>query len=109
MVYTNQATISTIKEDLAVYGQNFIVGQVTSLQNPPPNLEEYSFEPNEVKLIVPLYSKETGKFQGLIETLAYIMPRGDQDEVFSSYGYSEENLQLVLFCSSKESAKCIYK
>ena len=62
MVYTNQATISTIKEDLAVYSQNFIVGQVTSLQNPLTNLEEYSFEPNEVKLVVPLYSKETGKF-----------------------------------------------
>ena len=39
LIYTNHATISTIKGDLAVYNQNFIIGQLIPLQNQPPNLE----------------------------------------------------------------------
>ena len=89
MIYTNQTTISNIKGDLVVYSQNFIIGQLTPLQNQPPNFEEYSFKSNEVKLVVPIYNNETGKFQRLKETLAYIMLKDDQDEVFFSYGYSE--------------------
>ena len=68
--YTNQAAISTIKCELSVYFQNFTFSQVNPLQNPPPNLEEYCFRPNEVKRNM------------LKETLAYIMLRSDQDEVF---------------------------
>ena len=64
LVYTNQAAISTIKGELSVYFQNFTFSQVIPLQNPPPNLEEYCFKPNEVKLVIPVYNNETGKFQG---------------------------------------------
>ena len=44
LIYTNQATVSSAKGELAVYSQNFIIGQVIPLQNQPPNLEEYSFK-----------------------------------------------------------------
>ena len=101
LIYTNQANISTIKGDLAVDSQNFIIGQFIPLQNQPPNLEEYRFKLNGVKLAVPIYNNETGEFVGLKETLAYIMLKDGQDEVFFSDGFFEKK-SAVLFCSAKE-------
>ena len=86
---------------MAVYSQHFIIRQLIPLKNQPPNLEEHSFKSNEVKLVVPVYNNKNDEFHGLNEMLAYIMLRGDQDEVFFSYGHLEEK-STVLFCSAKE-------
>ena len=102
LIYTNQATISTIKGDLAVYSQNFIIGQFIPLQNQPPNLEEYRFKLNGVKLAVPIYNNETGEFVGLKETLAYIMLKDGQGEVFFQMAFSKKSLQFFFVVRKKE-------
>ena len=53
-------------------------------------------------MIIPLYNKETPKFQGLTTKLAYVVLRGDEEEVFFSYGYDEQNSKS-LYSYAKES------
>ena len=37
-------------------------------------------------MLVPKYNVETGEFKGIERTLGYIMVRGDEDQLFLSYG-----------------------
>lgn len=41
------------------------------------------------------YDKMTATFQGLYETLGYIMVRGDPQEHFLGYGYSKQNSKIL--------------
>ena len=70
--------------------------------------------PNEVKLYTCIYDTTTGEFKGLRESLAYIVLRGNDEEVFFSYGFDSSKAS-VLYPSIKEkisdafSATCFNK
>ena len=102
LLYINQGFISTVKNgDLAMYVQNFVVGQLLVAANQPEKIDEYVCADNEVKLLTCVYDLESGKFKGLKLMLAYIILRGDDDEVFFSYGYSKSK-SSVLYSYSKQ-------
>ena len=47
------------------------------------------------------YNVETGEFKGLQDWLAYIMVRGDENEMFLSYGFDEDKCS-VLYSTCKQ-------
>ena len=98
--YINQETISQIRRDLAISTDCCILGQLLPAQNTPKNIHAYQSN-QDVELIVPLYNLTTGDFQGLSTTLAYIVLRGDADEVSSSYSFTSKKSK-ALFCSAKD-------
>ena len=59
------------------------------------------FKKNEVKLITCLYNKSSGEFQCIKLSLAYIILRGDRDELFFSYGVDNKK-STVLYSAAKE-------
>ena len=102
LLYINQGFISTVKSgELAMYVHNFIIGQLIIAANQPANINEYSFRENEVKLLSCVYDLESGTFKGLRPMLAYIVLRGDSDEVFFSYGYNKAK-SSVLYSYAKQ-------
>ena len=101
--YVNQAFISTVKNgDLAMYVQNFIIGQLILASNQPKDINGYICEPNEVKLLSCVYDLESGEFKGLRLLLAYIILRGDEDEIFFSYGYDKSKSKLLYSYSKQQ-------
>ena len=46
----------------------------------PKNIEGYDCKKDQVKLIICLFDKSTGQFNGLRLQLAYIVLRGDLEE-----------------------------
>ena len=101
--YVNQAFISTVKiGDLAMYVQNFIIGQLILASNQPKDINGYICEPNEVKLLSCVYDLESGEFKGLRLLLAYIILRGDEDEIFFSYGYDKSKSKLLYSYSKQQ-------
>ena len=102
LLYINQGFISTVKSgELAMYVHNFIIGQLIIAANQPENINEHQCADNEVKLLSCVYDIESGKFKGLRLMLAYIVLRGDNDEVFFSYGYNKTK-STVLYSYSKQ-------
>ena len=73
------------------YGDCFLIGQVNECLNPTEDLQNFKCEDREVIMYRPKYDTMTGTFQGLYETLGYIMVRGDPQEHFLEYGYSKQN------------------
>ena len=52
LFYINQSFLSTVKNgDIAMYNQNFIIGQMIFAANQPEETETYQCLPNEVKLL----------------------------------------------------------
>ena len=102
LYYVNQAFISTVKNgELAMYVLNFILGQLIFAANQPKKIDEHKCEPNEVKLLSCVYDLESGDFKGVRLMLAYIVLRGDEDEIFFSYGYSKSKSK-ILYSYSKQ-------
>ena len=102
LYYVNQAFLSTVKNgEIAMYVQNFIIGQLIFAANQPNDISEYVCLPNEVKLLSCVYDLESGEFKGVRLQLAYIVLRGDEHEIFSSYGY-EKSKSKVLYSYSKQ-------
>ena len=102
LIYANQGFVSTLKEgDYAIYLDYVILGQLICAKNLPEDFDNYECKPNEVKLCVPLYNTETGEFKGLQNWLAHSMVRGNEDEVFLSYGYDEDKSD-ILYSSFKQ-------
>ena len=100
--YVNQAFLSTVKNgEIAMYVQNFIIGQLIFAANQPNDILEYVCLPNEVKLLSCVYDLESGEFKGVRLQLAYIVLRGDEHEIFFSYGY-EKSKSKVLYSYSKQ-------
>ena len=62
LVYVNQGTISTVKNDLAIYINCLILGQVIPAQSSPKGIESYKCKQKKTKLIVPLHDLSTGNF-----------------------------------------------
>ena len=108
-VYCNQGTISTVKSgENAIYLDYAVLGQIIPVRNCPPDIENYECGRNEVKLIMPDYDTTNGHFKGVKKCLGYIMVRGDEDELFLSYGYNEEK-SMVPFSSSKQALPNIFQ
>ena len=102
LFYANQAFLSTVKNgDLAMYVQNFIIGQLIFAANQPKDISSYTCQPNEVKLLSCVYDLESGEFKGIREQLAYIVLRGDEHEIFFSYGF-DKSKSKVLYSYSKQ-------
>ena len=95
LVYVNQGTISTTKNDLAIYTNCFILGQVIPALDSPKDIDSYQCKQNETKIIVPLYDVSTGKILGLDFQLGYIVLRGDPDEVFFSYWFNAKTSKVL--------------
>ena len=52
LFYIHQSFLSTVKNgDIAMYNQNFIIGQMIFAANQPEETETYQCLPNEVKLL----------------------------------------------------------
>ena len=49
-----------------------------------------------------IYDLATGEFQGIREQVAYIVLRGDQHEVFFSYGYEKSKSQILYSYSKNQ-------
>ena len=62
LCYVNQGTFSTAKGDFAIYLDHVILRQLIPAKNNPKNIDEYECKGNEVKLYIPLYDVNTGKF-----------------------------------------------
>ena len=102
LYYVNQAFLSTVKNgDIAMYVQNFIIGQLIFAANQPKDISTYKCLPNEVKLLSCVYDLESGEFKGVRQQLAYIILRGDEQEIFFSYGF-DKSKSKVLFSYSKQ-------
>ena len=100
--YVNQTFLSTVKNgEIAMYVQNFIIGQLIFAAKQPNDISEYVCLPNEVKLLSCVYDLESGEFKGVRLQLAYIVLRGDEHEIFFSYGY-EKSKSKVLYSYSKQ-------
>ena len=75
--------------------QKFFLGQLVIAANSPKNIDDYTCERNEVKLITPLYNMSNNAFLGLTAKLAYILLKGGKEEGVFSYGFDEKKLQLL--------------
>ena len=101
LLYVNQSFSSTVKNgDIAMYNHNFILGQLIAAANQPSDINAYECKKNKVKLWCCIYDLTTGEFQGDREQLAYIVLRGDKEEVFFSYGFDSAKSK-VLYSYSK--------
>ena len=101
LFYINQSFLSTVKNgDIAMCNHNFILGQLIVAANQPSDINAYECKENEVKLWCCIYDLTTGEFQGVREQLAYIVLRGDKEEVFFSYGFDSAKSK-VLYSYSK--------
>ena len=101
LIYVSQATILLLKNnEKAIYITNVYLGQLLPLVNNPPDIERYVCKESKVKLLCPMYDTETAQFLGLELCLAAISVRGNNDELFLSYGYNKEKSKM-LFSSHK--------
>ena len=102
LLYINQAYLSTVKSgELAMYNHNFIMRQLIPAANQPEDIAAHECQPNEVKLVTCIYDLTNGQFKGVRESLAYIVLRGDMEDVFLSYGFDVAKSK-VLYAVSKE-------
>ena len=102
LFYVNQAFLSTVKNgDIAMYVHNFIIGQLIFAANQQKDIISYTCLPNEVKLLSCIYDLESGEFKGIHQQLAYIVLRGDDQEIFFSYGF-DKTKSKVLYSYSKQ-------
>ena len=102
LIYTNQGSISTINcEEHAIYLDYVILGELICSKTMSEDFENYECKENEVKLCVPLYNIETREFRDLQKWFAYIMVRGDEDEMFLSYDFDKDKFN-VLYSSYKQ-------
>ena len=83
LYYINQGYLSTVKNgDLAMYNHNFILGQLIVAANQPSDINNYECNSDEVKLLTCIYDNDTGEFKGIREKIAFIVLRGDENEIF---------------------------
>ena len=98
----NQSYILTVKNgDLTMYHHNFIICQLIVAANQPIKIDQYGCKDNEVKLFTCVFDLQTGEFLGLRCEIAFILLRGDEKELFFSYGFDTEKAS-VLYSSSKQ-------
>ena len=102
LFYINQSYISTVKnDDLAMYNHNFIISQLTVAANQPPEINQYVCKDNDFKLYTCMYDLQSAEILGLRCEVAFIVLRGDETELFLSYGFDTKKA-YVLYSSSKQ-------
>ena len=102
LLYVNQGFLSTVKSgEIAMYLHNFIIGQLIIAAN-QPNISTYKCLKNEVKVLSCVYDLESGNFKGLREQIAFIVLRGDSDELFLSYGYDKQKSKSLYSYSKQQ-------
>ena len=106
LIYINQAYLSVKDGEPIIYCDYIVVGQLLILKNPPEEIDPDN--KNYIKLYLPAYNREQGKFWGVKECLAYIMLRGDEDESFFMYGYDSKK-SSILYCYSKQLMPNVFK
>ena len=79
-----------------------ILGQLIVASNHPSDINAYECKENEVKLWCCIHDLTTGEFQGVREQLAYIVLRGNKDEVFFSYGFDSSKSKVLYSYSKKK-------
>ena len=103
LLYVNQGFLSTVKSgEIAMYLHNFIIGQLIIAANQPKDISTHKCLKNEVKLLSCVYDLESGDFKGVHEQIAFIVLRGDSDEVFLSYGYNKQKSKLLYSYSKQQ-------
>ena len=80
--------------DYAIYLDYVISGQLI-LANNCSDLDNYKLKENKVMLYVLLHNTENRYFRGVKKWLAYIMVRGDSDEIFFLYCHDKERSQIM--------------
>ena len=98
LFYINQSCILT---DLAMYHHNFIISQLIVAAIQLVEIDEYICKGNEVKLFPCMYDLKTGEFSGLRCEVVFIVLKGDDRELFLSYGF-DTNKVFVLYSYSKQ-------
>ena len=103
LLYVNQGFLSTVKSgEIAMYLHNFIIGQLIIAANQPKDIANYTCLKNEVKLLSCIYDIESGNFRGIREQVAFIVLRGDVDEIFFSYGFDKLKSKLLYSFSKQQ-------
>ena len=103
LLYANQRFLSTVKSgEIAMYLNNFVIGQLIIAANQPKDITTYVCSKNEVKLLSCVYEIESGQFKGIREQLAFIVLRGDPDETFLSYGFDKIKSKLLYSFSKQQ-------
>lgn len=91
LCYVNRWYLSAVTNgELAIYNNNFILGQLIVAANQPNNIDEYYCKKDEIKLVTCIYDKSTGQFHGLKLQLSYMVLRGVKEESFFSYVVNEK-------------------
>lgn len=101
LVYINQGQLLIHKGKPIIYNDYFIFSHVITLQYPPSDLDNYVCKESETKMLFLLYNTTNGQFIRIKQILGYIMLRGNKDEQFFTYGFSEEN-SSTLYSYSKQ-------
>ena len=103
LLYVNQGFLSTVKSgEIAMYLNNFVIGQLIIAANQPKDIDTYVCLKNEVKLLSCVYEIESGQFKGIREQVAFIVLRGDPDETFLSYGFDKVKSKLLYSFSKQQ-------
>ena len=103
LLYVNQGFLSTVKSgEIAMYLNNFVIGQLIIAANQPKDIDTYVCSKNEVKLLSCVYEIESGQFKGIREQVAFIVLRGDPDETFLSYGFDKVKSKLLYSFSKQQ-------
>ena len=102
LLYVNQSYLSTVKNgDIAMYHDNFILGQLLIAANQLTEIENYACEANEVKFHTCIYDLTIGEFQGLKTELDFIVLRGDKKSYFCLMVLSQSLLFYILHQNKK--------
>ena len=95
ILYLNQGYL-TIKDNKKIYyADYYLIGQINEGINPPADIENYVCKEREVKMYKPCYNAVLGRFQGLCETLGFIVVRGDPEKHFLDYDYDKQNSKIL--------------
>ena len=102
LYYINQGTSATVKSgEQAIYITNVLLAQILPYAN-NPDVETYTLKDDEVFLLCPVYNKDTATFSGLETRVALIMVRGDDNELFLSYGFDPDKTKQLYSSFKKE-------
>ena len=110
LIYINQSYLTFKDRKSIIYCDCVILAQIVPFKSQPESdIDKFiSKDKKFVKIYTPSYDLNSGKFLGINEVVGYIMLRNVENEVFFSYGYSEEHTS-TLFCHQKQSIPNIFR
>ena len=63
----------------------------------------------KMKLLCCMYDLDSGEFKSIREQLAYIVLRGDKNEIFFSYQYNENKSQILYSYSKQQISDAFFQ